>query len=125
MYQKSPPGISRVKQLTVHFERGQRGLAHSDGILGYALVLTLVSLPGILDGQIAAVNDAYSLRALQIQFLSALLPGDCWLWNAPRCGALQQGRIALGDPGVLRLQAELITENWTQKSKKEESVDER
>lgn len=87
----------------MHFERGQRGLAHADRILGYALVLTLVSLPGILDGQIAAVNDAYTLRALQIQFLAALLPGDRRLGNAPGRGALQQGGIALGDPCVLRL----------------------
>lgn len=96
----------------MHFECSQRGLAHPDRILGYALVLTLVSLSGILDGQIAAVNDAYSLRALQIQFLAALLPGDCGLGDSPRGGALEEGGIALGDPCVLRLQAELIAENW-------------
>lgn len=50
--------------LTVYFKGGERGFAHTDWILGNALVLTLVTLTCILYGQIAAINDAYTLRAL-------------------------------------------------------------
>jgi len=94
--------------LTVYFECGKGGFTHTNWILGSALVLTLVTLTCILYGQIATINDAYTLRALQIQFLAALLPCDRRFRNATRWGTLQKRRIPLCDACVLRLQAKLI-----------------
>lgn len=78
----------------MNFQNGHCGLAGSDDILCHALVPSLVSFAGVLDHQVASVNDPDPLVVGQVHRLAVLAPVDGGLRVATWGTALQEDSLA-------------------------------
>lgn len=92
----------------MHFEESCGRLPGAYHILDHTLIPAIVGLAGVLDGQIAAIDNPYPLVAGEIQCLAVFPPGYLWLWGSSRGTAFHQGHFALGHSGINGLQAEFV-----------------
>lgn len=95
----------------MNFQKSSSRFPGANDILDHTLIPAIVGLAGILDGQIAAIDNANTLVANQIERLSVFAPRDLRIRGSSGGTAFHQGHFALGHTGIRRLQAEFVAQN--------------